>query len=93
MKKININSFLSILKDEIKEYEFYQSSYSNDTTKTTEEWIESFLVFAGYQEGRNFGEEFDSDYTQELYGDYEDFDYDDLVNKRKYRSFRDDDRY
>lgn len=93
MKKINISSFMSLLKKEIKEYEFYQSSYSNEMLKTPDEWVESFLVFAGYQEEKEFSEQHDGDYIQELYGDYEDFAYDELVNRRKYRSFRDDDRY
>lgn len=92
MKKINISSFISLLKNDIKQYEFYQSSYSNESLKTPDEWVESFLVFAGYQE-ENSSKQYEDDYTEELYGDYEDFAYDDLVNMKKYRSFRDDDRY
>ena len=90
MKKINLNTFVYRLADELKDFEESWLSFDVETEKTANQWINSFLSYCGYQEsGDSFiSEEYDDelDYMHDSY-------YEDLVNRRKYRSFRDDDMY
>jgi hypothetical protein len=91
MKKIDLNSFVNQLVSELREYEDFGLQNLSETRKTMDEWVDSFLLFSGYSqdEEEDFGyEEYDDNiyYAQDLQ-------YGELVNRRKYRSFRDDDRY
>lgn len=91
MKKIDLSSFIGKVTDELRVFEETQETLGMDSRKTMEEWINNFLIFSGYQEEdeENFSsEEYDDDF---YYGDS--FEYQELVNRRKYRSFRDDDSY
>lgn len=92
MKKIDISDFIVSLKEEIENFEYYQLSYSSTSKKTYSEWIDSFLKFSGISEDSIESSEEEEEYESELYFG-EDSQYEDLVNRRKYRSFRDDDRY
>jgi hypothetical protein len=91
MKKIDLSGFVNQLIGELKEYEDFSIQNFSETEKTMDEWIENFLVFSGYSD------ETDVDYGYEEYDDEiyygQDCQYEELVNRRKYRSFRDDDRY
>lgn len=91
MKKIDLNTFIAKATDELRVFEERQEILSTDSRKTMEEWINNFLIFSGYQdedEESLSSEEYDDDF---YYGDS--FEYQELVNRRKYRSFRDDDSY
>lgn len=90
MKKIDLNDFVFKFNEDIREYEESQATHSPSSKRTMEEWVNNFLVFSGYTEQEEeFGtDEYDDDV---YYGDS--YEYQDLVNRRKYRSFRDDDRY
>ena len=90
MKKIDVNEFVFSLKDELDSFEQYQTTYSTTQKKKMSDWVDSFMNFAGYSEDDE-DDDFD-DYEEELYyGDS--FEFDQIVNRRKYRSFRDDDSY
>lgn len=91
MKKMNVNDFVLYLKEELENYEHYQTSYSTTSQKTAGEWVDSFLSFAGFGEDE-VEDSFEEEYDDEVYYG-QDFQYEELVNRRKYRSFRDDDRY
>ena len=88
MKKVDVNTFGHSLKEDVDNFISFQSDYS-DEELTLEEWMHRFNTFAGY--------------TEELDDDYEEYDedlyygtdlqYEEVVNRRKYRSFRDDDSY
>jgi len=90
MKKLDLNDFIYKITEDIRDFEETQATHSPNSERTMEEWVNNFLIFSGYSE-----EEDDfqvDDYEDELY--YNDsYGYQDLVNRRKYRSFRDDDRY
>ena len=91
MKKIDLSTFVNQLISELKEYEDFSLQNSFESDKTMDEWVEGFMIFSGYsdEQDHDFGyDEYDDEinYSQDLR-------YDDLVNRRKYRSFRDDDRY
>jgi hypothetical protein len=93
MKKLDVAEFLGQLREELDNFEHYQISYTPTAEKTYSEWADSFMKFAGIGE-----DEVDEEYDEELeeyddeYG-YVDSHYEELVNRRKYRSFRDDDSY
>lgn len=90
MKKIDLNTFIFRLTDEIRHFEETQMSLNPEDVKTQEQWVNHFLVFSGYEDEE--GDYETSEYEDDLYyGDS--FEYQELVNRRKYRSFRDDDRY
>jgi hypothetical protein len=92
MKTINLNTFVYQFVEEVRNFEENQLTRSPNSQKTMEEWVDNFLSFAGYvedEDGEEFlSEEFDDDL---YYG--QDYQFQDLVNRRKYRSFRDDDSY
>lgn len=92
MKKIDLSTFVCSFMDEIKEFEEKQLTYDPETLRTMEEWINNFLIYCGYEEEEEDSEvgldDYDSDFEY-----LEDFEYRDLVNRRKYRSFRDDNSY
>jgi len=91
MKKFDLNTFIFRFTDELRQFEETQTIHAASSEKTMEEWVEAFLVYSGYSEETEedfLSEEYDDDF---YYGDS--FEYQDLVNRRKYRSFRDDDRY
>lgn len=88
MKKIDISDFIVSLKEEIENFEYYQLSFSSTSKKTYSEWIDSFLTFSGINEDSIESSE-EEEYESELYFG-EDSQYEELVNRRKYRSFRDD---
>lgn len=90
MKKIDLNDFLFKINEDIRDYEESQIAHSHGSKRTMEEWVNNFLVFSGYtEEEEDFQvDEYDDD---GYYGDS--YEYQELVNRRKYRSFRDDDRY
>lgn len=90
MKKINISDFVLNLRNELDDYESYQTTYSSVSEKTMEEWVDSFMNFSGYTEETE--EDFEEEYNDEIYYG-QDLGFEDLVNRRKYRSFRDDDIY
>lgn len=90
MKKINISEFVLNLRNELDDYETYQTTYSTTIEKTMDEWVESFMNFSGYLEETE--EEFEEEYDDEVYYG-QDLGFEDLVNRKKYRSFRDDDMY
>ena len=91
MRKINLNTFVYRFVEEVREFEENQTTIHIGAEKSMEEWVESFLVFSGHTEKDEediFSEEYDDDL---YYG--QDLQFQDLVNRRKYRSFRDDDSY
>jgi hypothetical protein len=89
MKKIDLSEFVFKINEDIRDFEESQATHSPDAKRTMEEWVNNFLIFSGYSEEEDFQVE---DYEDDLYyGDS--FEYQDLVNRRKYKSFRDDDRY
>lgn len=91
MKKIDLNTFVFQFIDEVRDFEEAQTALNLDPLRTKEEWVNNFLVYSGYEN------ELEEDFSREEYDDdiyYGDsFEYQDLVNRRKYKSFRDDDRY
>ena len=89
MKKIDVNTFAHTLKEEVDNFVSFQSDYS-DEELTLEEWMHRFSSFSGYSdsEEENVYEDYDEDF---YYGT--DLKYEEVVNRRKYRSFRDDDSY
>lgn len=90
MKKNDVSNFVLTLREELENFEHYQLSYSPDTTKTNGEWVDSFLKFAGFAEDEVDDEDYgDEEYDDEVYYG-QDSQYEELVNRRKYRSFRDD---
>jgi hypothetical protein len=88
MKKNDVSSFVLTLREELENFEHYQLSYSPDTVKTNGEWVDSFLKFAGFAEDE-VDEDGDEEYDDEVYYG-QDSQYEELVNRRKYRSFRED---
>ncbi len=91
MKKIDLSTFVYSFMDEIKEFEENQMMYDPETTRTMDEWVNSFMIYSGYEEESE--EELDIDDYDNDFDYLQDFEYRDLVNRRKYKSFRDDDRY
>ena len=91
MKKIDLSTFVNQLISELKEYEDFSLQNSFESDKTMDEWVEGFMVFSGYSDEQNDDFGYD-EYDDEIYYS-QDLKYGDLVNRRKYRSFRDDDRY
>lgn len=91
MKKVDVNTFVLNLKDELDNFATFQLDYSAES-KTMPEWVDKFVNFAGYGD-----DELDEDMEDEEFDDEnyysQDFQYEELVNRRKYRSFRDDDGY
>lgn len=91
-KEMDINTFVHNFVDEIREFEESHTAYSPESHKTMKEWVSSFLIFSGYEEEQEQEFTNDEEYDDELY--YADtFSVDEVVNRRKYRSFRDDDSY
>lgn len=90
MKRINVTEFILNLRNELDDFENYQTTYSSTAQKTMSEWVNSFMNFSGYSE--EVEDEFSEEYDDELYYE-QDLQFEDLVNRRKYRSFRDDDMY
>lgn len=88
MKRNDVSSFVSSLKEELENFEHYQLSYSPDVQKTNPEWVDSFLKFAGFTEDE-VDDDYEEEYEDEIYYG-QDSQYEELVNRRKYRSFRDD---
>lgn len=88
MKKNDVSSFVLSLREELENFEHYQLSYSPHISKTNGEWVDSFLKFAGFTEDE-VEEEYEEEYDDETYYG-QDSQYEELVNRRKYRSFRDD---
>lgn len=91
MKKIDVNMFILKMKEELDSFESYQLTYSASSEKTTDEWVSDFMVFAGHEDA-DIQDQFEEEYDDELYYG-QDLQYEELVNRRKYRSFRDDDSY
>ena len=91
MKKMDLSSFVNQLVAELKEYEDFSIQNSFDEQKTMDEWVECFMGFCGYVDEKEEDFGFD-EYDDEIYYG-EDLKYEELVNRRKYKSFRDDDRY
>lgn len=92
MKKVEISEFVFSLKSELDDFEQYQTTYSVTSKKNMSEWVDSFMDFAGYSDSIKEEESDYDDYEEELYyGDS--YEFEEIVNRRKYRSFRDDDSY
>jgi hypothetical protein len=91
MKKVDVNTFVLSMKDELDSFATFQLDYSTED-KTMPEWVDKFVNFAGYGDDEVDEEIGDEEYDDELYYG-QDLQYEELVNRRKYRSFRDDDRY
>ena len=91
MRKVDLNTFVYQLVDELKDFEERQATINPEQTKTMEEWVNYFLIYAGYQEEEE--ETFSVDDYGDEYEYNDDFAYEELVNRRKYRSFRDDSSY
>lgn len=89
MNKVDITEFVLSLKEELDNFEQYQTTYSTTHLKTMAEWLDKFLKFGGYED--SIEDEYEDSEEEIYYG--EDLQFEDLVNRRKYRSFRDDDRY
>ena len=91
MKKIDLVSFVDNISQEIRDFEESQLAFNPMAKKTMHEWINHFMIHCGYEEKSE--ERIDIDeYENDIY--YSDsYEYQELVNRRKYRSFRDDDRY
>lgn len=91
MKKIDVDTFALSLKEDIDNFVSFQNDYSNEQL-TPDEWMHRFNSFSGYSD-------IEDDESFEDYEDEEEFyygtdlQYEDVVNRRKYRSFRDDDSY
>jgi len=91
MKKVDLMSFVDNISQEIRHFEESQLSFNPTAKKTMQEWVNHFMVHCGYAEEDEENFNID-DYENDLY--YSDsYEYQELVNRRKYRSFRDDDRY
>jgi hypothetical protein len=90
MKKVDVNTFVLSMKDELDSFATFQLDYSTENL-TMGEWVDKFVNFAGYSDDE-IDEDFAEEYDDELYYG-QDLQYEELVNRRKYRSFRDDDRY
>lgn len=91
MRKVDLNTFVYQFVDEVKDFEERQLVINPEQEKTMQEWVNYFLIYSGYQE------EEEEEYASDEYGDdfdyFEELQHEELVNRRKYRSFRDDDRY
>lgn len=91
MKKIDLVSFVDNISQEIRDFEESQLSFNPMAKKTMYEWINHFMVHCGYEQKGEDDIGID-EYENDIY--YSDsYEYQELVNRRKYRSFRDDDRY
>jgi hypothetical protein len=90
MKKVDVNTFVLSMKDELDSFATFELDYSTEN-RTMGEWVDKFVNFAGYGDDE-ISEDDDEEYDDELYYG-QDLQYEELVNRRKYRSFRDDDRY
>jgi hypothetical protein len=91
MKKVDVNTFVLSMKDELDSFATFQLDYSTEN-KTMGEWVDKFVNFAGYGDDEVDDDAEDEEFDDELYYG-QDCQYEELVNRRKYRSFRDDDRY
>lgn len=91
MRKVDLNTFIYQIVDELKDFEERQTTINPEQTKTMEEWVNYFLIYTGYQEEEE--ESFSADDYVDEYEYNDDFTYEELVNRRKYRSFRDDSSY
>lgn len=89
MNKIDITEFIFAIKEELDNFEHYQTTYSTTKLKTMAEWVDKFVKFSGYED--SLEDEYEESEEEIYYG--EDLQFEDLVNRRKYSSFRDDDRY
>jgi hypothetical protein len=90
MKKIDLNTFVYNFFDEIRQFEEKQTTFDPAAEKTMEEWVNQLMIYCGYEEEDE--EESLEDYDDSF--DYlEDLGFQEVVNRKKYRSFRDDDRY
>jgi len=92
MKKIDSDEFLTLAIKELDNFTQFQTNHSLSSKKTFEDWVISFTEFCGIKEIDDEDSFCDDRYEDELYYD-KDYQFEDLVNRRKYRSFRDDDRY
>jgi hypothetical protein len=50
MKKIDLSTFVCSFMDEIKDFEENQMMYDPETTRTMDEWVNSFMIYSGYEE-------------------------------------------
>lgn len=91
MRKINLKTFIHHFKDEIVDFEENQGFVNPEQERTLEEWVSYFLLFSGYQKDNE--EEYLSDEYIDDIDYYEDFEHEEYISRRKYRSFRDDERY
>jgi len=91
MKKVDVNTFIYSLKDELENFATFQLDYGLEHL-TKEQWMHRFVNFAGYSEFESSDEDFSEEYEDDFYYS-KDLEYEEVVNRRKYRSFRDDDRY
>lgn len=91
MKKIDSDQFLTLTIKELDNFTQFQSNHSTLTKKTFEEWFDSFTEFCGIKDTDD-EEYLDDEYDDELYYG-QNYQFEDIVNRRKYRSFRDDDSY
>lgn len=89
-RNLKVEAFVEKFMSEISEFVESQKRYSRDSSKTMKEWVEDFLFFSGYaeeSEDLRFTED-DDDYG------YDDMFYiDDIVDRKKYRSWRDDEGF
>jgi len=91
MKNITIEEFMTQAIQELDEFSVYVGNNARFREKPFTEWVISFSEFCGALENQDeeiFDEEYDDNF---YYG--QDLQFEDLVNRRKYRSFRDDERY
>jgi len=89
-KEINVNKFIDTILSELKEFKEAQLVYESQPTRTMQEWVENFLFFSGYNEEKD--EELFEEHNDDLYyGDI--FQFEEVVNRKKYRSWKEDDAF
>jgi hypothetical protein len=91
MKKIDSDQFLTLTIKELDNFTQFQANQTTFAKKTFEEWFDAFTEFCGIKETDD-DEYLDDEYDDELYYG-QNYQFEDIVNRRKYRSFRDDDSY
>lgn len=91
MKNITVDEFVTKAIKELDEFSLYKSNGSGLREKSFAEWFISFSEFCGVTEEQD-EEIYDEEYDDSLYYG-QDLQFEGLVNRRKYRSFRDDERY
>lgn len=90
MKKIDLNTFICRLMDELKDFEESQLLVVSETEKSSEQWMNSFLVYSGYQD---LEDTYSIEQYEEDFDYIQDYQYEESILRKKYRSFRDDERF